>query len=51
METTKEIIQDIAKGHQPDQKIQSELLGRIQDQLDVKRIEIANKLYSKPVKK
>lgn len=51
METTKEIIQDIAKGKQPDKKIQSELLGRIHDKLDVKRMEIANTVYSKPVKK
>jgi len=47
MEEIKQIIDDVANGHKPDDALNSALLDRIHDSLEVKKIEIAQSVYNK----
>jgi len=47
MEEIKQIIDDVATGNIPDDKLNSILLNKVQDTLHQKKIEVAQSIYNK----
>lgn len=46
MEEITQIIDNVAQGHKPDEQLNSILMDKVRDSLDLKKIEVANKIYN-----
>lgn len=49
MEEITQVIDAISTGHKPDEQLNSILMDKVRDSLDLKKIEVANQIYNKSV--